>query len=156
MQAARLARFLAGYAIDVLVASPFLRARQSIAPFADSSGIAVVLDARLAERRMAPGPVDTWRDVVRISFDDLDHRLPGGESGREALARGRAAIEELLGSGHRLPCAVSHGQLIGLVLQSIDPGFDFRCWESLSNPDVYLLHGGRRLWFERVWRAGEG
>jgi broad specificity phosphatase PhoE len=32
IQAARLARFLAENAIDALVASPFLRARQSIAP----------------------------------------------------------------------------------------------------------------------------
>jgi 2,3-bisphosphoglycerate-dependent phosphoglycerate mutase len=156
IQAARLARFLAGYAIDALVASPLLRARQSIAPFADASGLAVALDARLSERWMAPAPADAWRDIVRNSFDDPDHRPPGGEAGREALARGRAAIEELLGRGHRLPCAVSHGQLIGLVLQSIYPGFDFRGWESLSNPDVYLLHGGRRLRFERVWQAGEG
>jgi hypothetical protein len=27
--------------------------------------------------------------------------------------------------------------------------------ESLSNPDVYLLDGGRRLRFDRVWRADE-
>src|SRR5215510_10954670 len=61
IQATRLARFLAGYAIDALVASPFLRARQSIAPFADAGGLAVALDARLSERRVAPGPVDTRR-----------------------------------------------------------------------------------------------
>ena len=156
IQAARLARFLAEYVIDALVASPFLRARQSIAPFADARALPVVIDARLAERRMAPGPVDAWRDVVHVSFDDLDHCLPGGESGRETLARGRAAIEELLVRGHRLPCVVSHGQLISLVLHSIDPGFGFRGWESLSNPDVYLLDGGRCLRFERLWRPDEG
>src|SRR5262249_59675827 len=27
---------------------------------------------------------------------------------------------------------------------------------TLSDPDGYLLHGGRRLRFERAWRAGEG
>src|SRR5262249_58802879 len=59
MQAARLARFLADYAIDVLVASTFLRARQSIAPFAVSRGMAVALDARPAERPVAPRPRPT-------------------------------------------------------------------------------------------------
>jgi hypothetical protein len=39
-------------------------------------------------------------------------------------------------------CAVSHGQMISLILYSIDPGFAFRDWESLSNPDAYLLDGG--------------
>jgi hypothetical protein len=42
------------------------------------------------------------------------------------------------------------------VLHSIDPGFGFRGWESLSNPDVYLLDGGRCLRFERLWRPDEG
>ena len=60
-----------------------------------------------------------------------------------------------LTGGRRLPCAISPGQLIGFVLQSIDPGFDFQCCESLSGPDVHLIDAGRRLRFERVWRAGE-
>src|SRR5215831_7978088 len=81
-QAARLAGFLAEYSIAALVASPFLRARDSIGPFAEACGVRVDLDARLAERRMASGRVAGWRDVVRTSFDDLDHRPPGGESGR--------------------------------------------------------------------------
>src|SRR5262249_48653053 len=97
-QAASLARVLARYAIDALVTSPSLRARESIAAFAESSGLTVGLDARLAERRMASGRIVAWRDVVRLSFDDLDHRLPGGESGRETLARGRDAIEDLFAS----------------------------------------------------------
>jgi hypothetical protein len=42
---------------------------------------------------------------------------------------------------------------MALVLTSLDKGFGFSGWESLSNPDVYLLHdaGDGRLAFERLW-----
>ena len=54
---------------------------------------------------------------------------------------------------HRLPLAVTHGNLMSLVLHSIDPHFGYYGWESLSNPDVYHLFrtGGGRLAFERWW-----
>lgn len=99
------------------------------------------IDRRLAERRLSLEPIDHWRDVVRRSFDDLDYRIPGGESGREALVRGRAAIEDALASGHRLPALVTHGQLMSLVLHSIDAGFGFADWETIAFPDVYVVEG---------------
>jgi 2,3-bisphosphoglycerate-dependent phosphoglycerate mutase len=152
-QASRLARFLAAYPVDALVTSPFRRARETIAPFARTSGLPLAVDPRLAERRMSAEPDDAWRDTLRRSFDDPDYRLPGAESARETLARGRAAIDDLLASAHRMPAAVSHGQLIGLVLHDLDPGFGFAGWTALSTPDVYLLEtAGNRLRFARVWR----
>ncbi|MGH8168053.1 MAG: histidine phosphatase family protein, partial [Woeseiaceae bacterium] len=107
---------------------------------------------RLAERRLSPQPVDDWRDYVRRSFDEPESRAPGGESGRETLVRGWAALEALLDGGHRLPAVVSHGQLLGLVLHSVDSGFGFAGWKSMGNPDVYLLkkEGGRAFTFRRA------
>jgi 2,3-bisphosphoglycerate-dependent phosphoglycerate mutase len=152
-QARALAEYLAGHSIDHIISSPYARARATIAPYAARIGLAVQTDERLAERHMSPHPVDHWRDVVARSFVDLDHSLPGGESGRETLARGWAAIESALTSGHRLPIVVSHGQLISLVLHFIDGRFGFAGWQSLSNPDVYLVEGGAGFpfTFERVW-----
>jgi 2,3-bisphosphoglycerate-dependent phosphoglycerate mutase len=138
-QARALAESLAEFPIDAVVCSPYLRARQTIEPFAARAGVAMRLDARLAERRLSPEPIADWRDVVARSFRELDHGVPGGESGRETLERGWAALQELLAGPHQLPLAVSHGQLIALVLHSLDAGFGFAGWESLSNPDVHLV-----------------
>ena len=101
--------------------------------------IPVHTDPRLAERRLSPEPIERWRDVVHRSFSDLDHRAPGGESGREALARGWAAIRSALDRPCALPALVSHGQLLSLVLHSIDASFGFAGWEGLRNPDVLIL-----------------
>jgi 2,3-bisphosphoglycerate-dependent phosphoglycerate mutase len=139
VQAVELASRLSPLGIDHIVSSPYARARATIQPFAVRAGLPVHIDERLAERRLSPQPIDNWRDFVRSSFEDPDSRAAGGESGRETLIRGWAAIESILQEGHRLPAVVSHGQLLGLVLHSLDPGFGFAGWEAMRNPDVFLL-----------------
>jgi 2,3-bisphosphoglycerate-dependent phosphoglycerate mutase len=139
-QAVALAERLCAHPIDHIVSSPYARARGTIVPFAERTGLPVCLEPRLAERRLAselhaPG----WREAVRRSFEDPHFRLPGGESGAEALARGSAAIREVLAAGHRLPVLVSHGQLLSLFLHSVDARFGYADWEALAMPDVFLL-----------------
>ena len=151
VQAAALAERLAAHPIDYVVSSPHLRARATIAPFAERARLRVHLDERLAERRTSPEPLANWRELVQRSFVDPDHRAPGGESGSEARARGLAALSAVLAAGHRLPAVVSHGQLLSLVLHSIDPGFGYEEWQSLRNPDVFLLEvDGERSTFSRL------
>ena len=152
-QAEALARFLSDYPIDMIVSSSYARARQSIEPFAANVGLPVHLDNRLIERTLSGSPIDNWREVVRDSFGDLELRIPGGESAREVLDRGWAAITELIDGGHQLPIAVTHGNLLSLILNSLDPNFGYAGWESLSNPDVFALKEADdgRLVFERIW-----
>ena len=142
-QALRLAERLSSFPIDHLVCSPYMRALATIRPFAERAGLDVHIDERLAEHRLSPEPVDHWRDLVRRSFEEPDFAVPGGESERETLLRGRAAIESVLDGGHHLPLVVSHGQLLGLVLHSVDPTFGYAGWASLRNPDVHLLERNR-------------
>ena len=152
-QAEALARFLSDYPIDMIVSSSYTRAQQSIEPFAANVGLPVHLDHRLVERTLSGSPIDNWREVVRDSFEDLELRVSGGESAREVLDRGWAAITELIDSGHQFPIAVTHGNLLSLILNSLDPNFGYAGWESLSNPDVFALKEASdgRLVFERLW-----
>ena len=86
---------------------------------------------------LSPVPIDHWRDVVARSFVDPDFAVPGGESGRDTLARGWAALEPALASPARVTALVSHGQISSLVLHHIGPPFGYEGWQRLSNPDVY-------------------
>ena len=147
------ARFLADQSVDHIVSSTFVRARQSVAPLATLTGLPIHLDVRLSERRLAAVPIENWRQVIHESFRDLDLRAPGGESGREVQARGWAALHALLQGGHALPVAVAHGNLISLILHSLNPGFGYQQWAALSNPDVFRLQEDRQgQWeYERIW-----
>ena len=148
-QARRLVERLRPLGVDHVASSPLTRARQSSEPFARELGLTTSVDDRLAERRLASVAVPDLADEVRRSFEDPDRRLPGGESGREAKARGCTAIDGLLRSAHRLPLAVTHGQLLAWILRSIDGAFGFAEWRTLSNPDVYRIDvapdGNRRF-----------
>ena len=153
-QTAALADFLSQRGIDAVVSSAYRRAQQTVEPFAARTGLTVHIDPRLNERRLAHDLIDNWREVVRESFEDPDLRAPGGETAREALHRAWAGLNDLLVSGYSLPVVATHGQLMSLVLNSIDPAFGgYAGWESLTNPDVYLLQdaGDGRLDYQRLW-----
>jgi 2,3-bisphosphoglycerate-dependent phosphoglycerate mutase len=153
-QAVHLADHLEMLGVDLLVSSPYTRAQQSIAPLAQRLGLPVESDARLAERVLSAEPLAHWREAIEQTFVDLDLVWPGGESSRTAMARGRAAIDALLARPERVMVAVTHGNLMTLVLRSFEPQCGFQTWEHLSNPDVYCLAvQGERVEIFRTWLA---
>ncbi len=153
-QAERLKEFLADQPVDRVVSSAFVRARQTAQPLALSKGLDVNADTRLNERILSVPPVDNWRELLRNSFADPGGRGPRGESAREALERAWAALTELLKSRCELPAVVTHGNLMSLVLNSIDESFGYEGWANLTNPDVYMVEiADQGAWrFRRMWR----
>ncbi len=153
-QAERLGDFLADYAVDFIAASRYARARKSIEPYAEDAGLPIRQDPGLNERTLSAAPIADWQQFVRRSFDDPDLRAPGGESASEVLCRAQAVLKDILDSEYRLPLIVTHGNLLALLLHSVDATFGYAGWQALTNPDVYLLSegpdGGRS--FRRVWR----
>ena len=67
-------------------------------------------------------------------------RLPDGESSRVAQAASRAAPWSIAG---RHPgatiAAVSHGNLIALVLNAHDPTIGFELWDAMPMPALYEI-----------------
>ena len=152
-QARSLAHFLSDYSIDQITTSEYLRAQQSIEPFASQSDLKIHADARLNERTLSAEPLDNWQEIVLDSFADHNLRAPGGETANEVLNRAWDALNEILNADRTLPLVVTHGNLMALVLHSLDRTFEFEEWKSLSNPDVYMLRkaGSSNFTFERIW-----
>jgi 2,3-bisphosphoglycerate-dependent phosphoglycerate mutase len=153
-----LADRLAELAPDAVYSSPYARAIATVAPFAERVGLPLTTEVRLRERLLAEPEVDDWLEHIRRSFEDADHRAPGGESRNQVQARALAALAEIDARGHRLPIAASHGGLISAVLRAVDPTFGFDGWRTLANPDLFelvfetgRLTGWRRLaWLVRT------
>jgi len=150
-----LADHLEALKVDLLVSSPYARAQESVAPLARRLGLPVEIDGRLAERVLSTEPLAHWREAIRRTFAELDLVWPGGESSRDAMARGRAAIDGLLGRPQHAPVVVTHGNLMALILRSFEAQFGFHTWEGLSNPDVYCLTvQGEHVEISRTWAPG--
>ncbi len=148
-----MAVFLSALPVDAIVTSAYLRARQTAEPVADLLHLGIEVDHRLNERILSPRPIDNWREVLQDSFSDPELSATGGESANEVLTRAWSALNELLRGPHHLPVVVTHGNLLALVLHSIDSGFGYAGWENLSNPDVYRVDRGGDgvMSFKRLW-----
>lgn len=146
-----------GVRIERIVASPFLRAQQSIAPLARQLELPVEVEARLAERRLSTIPREDWLDQLRASFTDPDFRLEGGESSHEAVARAGTLLDEVRRHRSAGIVLVTHGNLLTLLLRflngySLTEPAGFEEWRRLTNPDVFrvvLTENEARV--ERIW-----
>jgi 2,3-bisphosphoglycerate-dependent phosphoglycerate mutase len=151
-QARVLADLLLQFPIQRVISSPFVRATESVRPFCRRANLRLETDDRLVERVLSARNLPDWREHLRRSFDDLEYRLEDGESSRTAQARGTSVVRAALASGE--PCVlVTHGNLLALILRSIDGTVGFDMWSSLSNPDAFVLHAddeGPRG-FSRIW-----
>ncbi len=145
--AEELATELDGWEVTAIYSSPYERAVQTVTVLAARRGLPVQLLDDLRERRLSPEPHDAWRDTLERSWGDADFELPGGESGRTAQRRAIAILDLLRtrhADGGRIVLG-SHGNLISLVLQALQPevGYDFHM--AMPMPALYrLTHDGLR------------
>ena len=151
-QAEALCAFLADFDVERIVSSPFARAVESIRPLSARLAVDVKIDQRLVERTLSTVPLADWREQLRMSFQDLDLVIGGGESSRAAMQRARAAVADILGHPAERTVAVTHGNLMALMLKTFDDRIGFELWERLTCPDVYAvtIRGAQRT-IRRVW-----
>ena len=151
--ASELAVELDGFEVTAVYSSPYARALETVALLARRRGLEVQVLADLRERRLSSTLHDGWRATLARAWADADFAAPGGESGRAAQRRA-IGILDLLRTRHpdggRLVLG-SHGNLISLMLQALEPAVDFAFHMSMPTPALYrLTHDGLR------WRVTGG
>lgn len=153
-QAIELMELFSKLEVDRVISSPFLRAIQSIQPFIEKANIALELDDRLKERILSEKNLVDWMEKLQATFQDLDLKLEGGESSKEATERGVSVIIDSLQGAHSNIVLVTHGNLMALILKHYEDTFGFEEWKSLSNPDIFHLQfdNGDEVKLKRVWQ----
>ena len=147
-QAEKLAVFFSGISIENIISSPFKRAQDSIRPTAKAKNLPLSIDNRLAERTLSTSDLPNWLELLEETFNNLDLKLSGGESSREATARALEVITEAPNN----TILVTHGNLMSLILKHFDDSIGFREWKSLRNPDVYTVTiGNNESSYEHLW-----
>ena len=140
--------------VDVITSSPYLRAINTVRPFADRLGLEVTVHPDLRERKLIEGMAPDFRALLRKTWEDFQFAAPGGESSAACQARVRRAINELTTRNQGLTLLLaSHGNAIGLYLNSIDGSFGFDDWSRMKNPDLFkvAVSTGQHFW-DRSWR----
>lgn len=153
IQANYLSGFFSNSEIDRIISSPFLRAIQSVKPISEETNIDIEIDERLSERTLSTTDLPDWLEKLKATFNDLELKFQGGESSKEAMNRIVTVVDEVFNSKSKNTIIATHGNLMSLLLKNYDNSFDFDCWKSLSNPDVFVLYyTNNELNMERLWQ----
>ncbi|HKH74970.1 MAG TPA: histidine phosphatase family protein [Vicinamibacterales bacterium] len=142
--------------IAAIYTSPSRRSVETVGPLAHSLGLRPEVVPDLRERELPAVPLEEFETLVREAWSSPDQPPRGGESNVRAQIRGLAVVrtvaERHVGSHVVL---ATHGNLLALVLNALDPKFAYEFWRRLSFPDIYQLTFAdaelRRV--ERVWDA---
>lgn len=149
----RLIDFFRDKDIEVIITSPFVRAIETITPFANTIKKEILIDERLKERVLSTTNLYNWMEKLEATYEDMDLKFPGGESSKEAMRRGIEVIEEQLERPESNIIVVTHGALLSLIIKHYSKEFGFEEWRNLKNPDIYKLEVDTRgVRVEHLWR----
>jgi 2,3-bisphosphoglycerate-dependent phosphoglycerate mutase len=139
--------------IDHIISSPFVRAIDSIRPYALQANLSIQEDERLAERILSTVSMDDWLQKLEYTFTNIDIAFSGGESTKQAMDRAISLIQEVLKLEHDTILLVTHGNLLTLILKHFDHTIGFDTWKTLTNPDIYEITLDEQSIIKRLWEA---
>lgn len=128
--------------VDAIFASPYRRSQETIAPFAATSGLNVVTDARLAEWRISAAALAEIFDHGPKVVADRHYRPPWSETGAECWDRVEQALRSIRATGARRPVLACHGGILGVILSHIADEFEHRHWATFHQPTAIAVHRG--------------
>ncbi len=146
--AEELADELEPFQLHAIYSSPYARAVATVEPTAQRRMMQVLLLPDFRERRLTTESRSDWREQLERSWSEPDYRLPGAESGAEAQRRVRAQLD-LLRSRHAAGGRVlvgSHGNLISLLLATLQEGVGFEFHQAMPMPSIYHLNHDGAAW----------
>lgn len=145
---------LASRPIIAVYTSPSRRSVETVAVLAGRLRLRPQLIPDLRERDLPTVPPGEFETLVQQAW-----RLPaaaprGGESNVRAQARGLSVLRTVV-ARHAGAQAVlaTHGNLLALILNALDPKCGYEFWRGLTCPDIYQValtgtqcHSVGRLW----------
>jgi broad specificity phosphatase PhoE len=151
-QAAALPEALADEDIEALYASTLIRTQLTAAPLAAARGLDVLVrdgirEISAGDLEMLDGHSEAGRIYMETIFawsaGDTGLRMPGGESGAEALARYDAVVAEAARAGAGTVALVSHGAAIRMwtAARADNVEVGFAAARPLDNTGVVILEG---------------
>ncbi|AXI08726.1 histidine phosphatase family protein [Oceanobacillus zhaokaii] len=163
IDADRINSFLEKEDIDVVIASQYKRAVQTVEGIAQRIGKEVIIENGFKERKLAENPVDDFDSAISKVWQNPSFSWEGGESNIEAQKRGISATFKILNRYEGKNIAVgTHGNIMVLIMNYLDKKYDFHFWKSLDMPDIYkltfnkaILHDVTRIWSREGHRKNE-
>lgn len=144
---------------DVIVCSPLQRTQETAIPFAQKSGVEIIIDDRLREVDFGDLGGQSYTDcnIFSESNDIVTTRYPNGENVEEVQARTQELLEELEEKyKNKRILLVSHGLTVQTTLKWVK-GEPLTKWEDqIKNASLYNLDHVARSDFQSADFIAEG
>jgi 2,3-bisphosphoglycerate-dependent phosphoglycerate mutase len=128
----KVVEYLQDKEIDVIYSSPYVRAVDTIRPFAEKLGISITLENDFRERAMSGGWIDDFKTFAEKQWEDFWYKLKDGECLAEVQKRTISALERILNEEDNIVVS-SHGTAICTMINYYDKAFGIsRFWEIVN------------------------
>ncbi|MBM7577809.1 histidine phosphatase family protein [Jeotgalibacillus terrae] len=157
--AEKVTEVLVNEGIEVIVSSPYVRARQTVEGLAKELNKEVEIDPRFRERDLAARDHHFEEPLTAIKkvFDDRDFKFPEGESNNEVIERGIAALKETVDEHKGKKIAIGiHGNIFACIMSWFDDRYGYEFSLQTTKPDIYKLSINDQFELEaseRLWKT---
>jgi len=126
--------------IDIVIASPYKRAIQSVEAVATHIDKDVEIVEGFKERLLTAVPAEDFNLAITKVWEDDTFSWEGGESNTSAQKRGVDTVYNVLEkySGKNVVIG-THGNIMVLMMNHFDNQYHFSFWKNLDMPDIYKL-----------------
>lgn len=124
--------FLSDKAVDIVLSSPYKRAVDTVADFAESRNLDITIVWDFRERKVESAWIGDFNGFCRRQWADFDYKRFGGESLREVQKRNIRALNAVLDTCKEKTIVIgSHGTALSTVLNHYDPTFGYADFERI-------------------------
>ena len=118
--------YLCEKGIDVVLSSPFKRAVQTVAHFAEKNDLPILSVPDFRERKVESGWIEDFEDFCRRQWEDFSYKRFDGESLEEVQRRNVKALNKVLEDYPEKTIVIgSHGTALSTIINFYDPGFGY-------------------------------
>jgi len=126
--------FLQDKKVDAVLSSPFKRAVDTIADFADKNGFEIELVEDFRERKVSDIWIDDFKSYAKRQWADFTFKLHDGECLVDVQARNITALNGVLTKYKNKTIVIgTHGTALSLIINYYDSTYDYEDFMAMVN-----------------------
>jgi len=119
-------QFLRGKGVSAVYSSPYKRAMDTVAHFAESAGLEITTDERFRERKVDSVWIEDFAQFHEHQWANFAYKLSEGESLAEVQLRNIAVLEDVLARHDGEAIAIgTHGTALSTIINYFDSEFGY-------------------------------
>jgi 2,3-bisphosphoglycerate-dependent phosphoglycerate mutase len=133
-------QFLSDKNIDVVLSSPFKRAVDTVAHFADSRGLNIEIVNDFRERKVDSVWIEDFIAFSKAQWADFDYKLSDGESLNDVQVRNISALNKVIQKYKDRNIVIgSHGTSLSTIINYYDNSFGYEDFEKIRTVMPWIV-----------------